>query len=422
MTTDNTVLDVAVVGAGLAGVVALTYARRAGLDAIVLERGRRASGLWRDLPAWQDIQISPADWALGDLPLEGATQPHILANIEAWVARFGLADGIRLDTPVQRARHDGTAWELATPHGVVRARHLIAATGAHNTPVNPGIARDDVGLGEFHSSALRDPELLRDRDILVVGGGASAFDLLELCLRHDARHVAWVHRGLRWFPPTRKPKPIAGSVRGFSRTQASGMSAAERSAAIDADLRSRYEKVGLLEIKPSHSVDALHDQLICGRAGMLEHFAAIERHHGIRRPGRPSLHARPPAMGSGHCASASGPQHWAGSTTLASRWPAGWLFPGDADRRAAGHDAGPDPHLPAPAGAAVPPAGPLPTAPQPPEEPEAMNPDTPTDVPATDAHLIAPDTWLIPNLAPAGDGLRHSVPCCASTSPTASRR
>ncbi|HZT56109.1 MAG TPA: NAD(P)-binding protein, partial [Burkholderiaceae bacterium] len=54
--------DVAIVGGGLAGVVALAYARRAGLDAVVLERQARVGGLWRDLPAWQDIQISAADW------------------------------------------------------------------------------------------------------------------------------------------------------------------------------------------------------------------------------------------------------------------------------------------------------------------------------------------------------------------------
>ncbi len=34
-----------------------------------------------------------------------------------------------------------------------------------------------------------------------------------------------------------------------------------------------------------------------------------------------------------------------------------------------------------------------------------MNPTPITDVPATQAQQIAPETWLIPNLAPAGDGL-----------------
>ncbi|CAN5312222.1 hypothetical protein BH11PSE9_BH11PSE9_06750 [soil metagenome] len=275
--------DLAIVGGGLAGVVALAYARRAGLEAIVLERQARVGGLWRDLPAWQDIQISPADWTLGDLPLAGATQPHVLANIEAWVERFGLADGIELNAPVQQARASGSGWEVVTPRGMVRAKHLIAATGAHNTAFIPPVARSQSTastVSEFHSSALRDVALLTGRDVLVVGGGASAFDLLDLCFAHGARRVAWVYRGLRWFTPSRKPKHIAGSVRGFARMQASGMTAAAQSAAICADMRSRYEKFGISEIMPTHEFDVRHDQLVPGRHGMLENFASIERHRG----------------------------------------------------------------------------------------------------------------------------------------------
>lgn len=271
--------DVAIVGGGLAGVVALAYARRAGLHAVVLERQGRVGGLWRDLPAWQDIQISTADWQLGDLPLQGATQPHILAHIDAWVAHFGLADGIRLNTPVRLAREDGAGWELATLNGLVHARHLVAATGAHNTPVVPMFPRTDSTVQEFHSSALRDPGVLTGRDVLVVGGGASAFDLLELCFQHGARRVVWAFRGTRWFVPTRKPKHVAGSVRGFARLQASGMTAEQQSAAIGADMRERYEKFGITDIMPTQPFDVLRDQLIPGRPGMLEHYADIERHH-----------------------------------------------------------------------------------------------------------------------------------------------
>lgn len=280
MTSRNRFVDVAIVGGGLAGIVALTYARRAGLDAVVLERHDGIGGLWRVLPPWQDIQISTADWTLGDLPLEGVTQPHILANIAAWVERFALADGIRLNAPVQRARYRDSAWELATPQGVFRARHLVAATGAHNLPAIPAVARAGSTVREFHSSALRDPGLLTGRDVLVVGGGASAFDLLDLCFAHDARRVAWVYRGLRWFMPSGKPKHVAGSVRGFARMQASGMTVAQQSAAMAGDLRARYEKFGIGAIMPGHGFDVRHDQLIPGRPGMLKHFAAIERHPG----------------------------------------------------------------------------------------------------------------------------------------------
>jgi hypothetical protein len=150
---------------------------------------------------------------------------------------------------------------------------------------------------EFHSSTLRDPDLLTDRNVLVVGGGASAFDLLELCLQHNARRIVWAYRGLRWFLPTHKPKHIAGSLRGFARLQASGATAAQQSAAICADLRSRYEKFGINEIMPQRDFDVRHDQLIPGRAGMLANFGLIERHHASVE----SIAGRSVTLSDGHC-------------------------------------------------------------------------------------------------------------------------
>lgn len=280
MTAHTEPLDVAIVGGGIAGVIHLHYARRAGLRALVFERGPGVGGLWRTLPAWQDIQISPADWALAGVPIEGSLQPQVLANIEGWVQTFGLADGIRLNTAVERASPTAEGWDLQLPDGVVRARHLVAATGAHNRPRVPDVLRRDAAVQEWHSSALHDPSVLRGRAVVVVGGGASAFDLLDLCFAHGARAVHWVYRGLKWFIPTLKPKHIAGSVRGLARLQASGLPVAEQSASIDADMRARYARFGLQDIVPERPFDVLQDQLFPGRPGMLQHFKDIERHRG----------------------------------------------------------------------------------------------------------------------------------------------
>ena len=276
----NRLLDVAIIGGGIAGVVHLHYARRAGLDAMVFEAQEGVGGLWRQLPAWQDIQISTADWALGDIPLAGPMQPQIQSNIEAWVTRFALADGIRLGAPVLQARPAETGWDIETPAGTIRARHLVAASGAHNKPLVPAVERGASRVRELHSSELRKPSELAGRSVLVVGGGASALDLLDQCLEHGARRVAWVYRGLRWFTPTRKPKAIAGTVRPYARMQAAGLTPAQQNAAIGSDLHARYEKFGILDILPGHPLDVLHDQLIPGRARMLENFAALERHPG----------------------------------------------------------------------------------------------------------------------------------------------
>jgi len=276
MERQDEVLDVAIVGAGLGGVIALHYARQAGLRARVFDRAAAVGGLWQQLPAWQDIQIAAADWTAGDLPLATTFQPDICANIRAWVDRFDLAPDIELQAPV-RAKPAKPGWELAAPGRTVLARHLVAATGAHNDPVIPAIRRTGSAVTELHSCRLDDPRQLQGRSVLVVGAGASALDLLDLAVQHGASDIAWAHRGLRWFMPTRKTKAVAGSVREFSRLQASGMDHARQSAFLDADLRARYARFGLQSIIPQHPFDILQHQLVPGRHRMLEHFASIRR-------------------------------------------------------------------------------------------------------------------------------------------------
>lgn len=279
MPTDR-LLDVGIIGAGISGLVHLHYARRSGLDALVVEAREGVGGLWRELPPWQDIQISTADWALGDMPMDGPTQPHVLANIEAWVDRFALSDGIRLGCPVRVARRRSNCWELDTPQGTVRARHLVAATGGHNTPEIPEVRRNHSTVRELHSSELRDPTEISGRDVLVIGGGASAFDLLDQCFEQGAHRVFWLYRGTRWFTPTSKPKAIAGSVRPYAKMQASGMTLEQQNELIRTDLLARYSKLGIQAIQPDSPFDVARDQLIPGRARMLANFDAIERHQG----------------------------------------------------------------------------------------------------------------------------------------------
>lgn len=272
--------DLIIIGAGISGLIHLRYADLAGLSAVVLERETAIGGLWRDLPPWQDIQIRLADWTAGDLPLEGPHQPQILANIHGWADRFDLHPRIRLGCPVQQARHQGELWEVTTPQGVLQCRHLVCASGVHNRPRVPPVERTGSGLEELHSSQLRDPTSLAGRIAVVVGGGASAYDLLDLCLEHGASRVHWVYRGLKWFMPTTKPKMMAGSMRPYGKMQASGLTVEQQNALISADLAARYAKFGLKPIQPARLLDLRQDQLIPGRARMLEGFPDIQRHPG----------------------------------------------------------------------------------------------------------------------------------------------
>jgi len=266
----NEGLDLVIVGGGIGGIICLKYARDAGLNVILLERGISIGGLWRDLPYWQDIQFRKEDWTLGSLPLAGEDQRNILGNIKAWVERFGLSPHIHLNATVTSARPNESGWQITTNTGTHQAKWLIAATGGHNRPTVPEVARVDSSITEYHSSALRDPEELRGKRVTVVGGGASAYDLLDLCFAHGAGSVAWLYRSTKWMRPTRRFKHLGIDMRVLARYQMLCLPAGLVHRLSNKDLRARYAKAGITEIMPESDFDIRRDQLIPGRPGMLD--------------------------------------------------------------------------------------------------------------------------------------------------------
>jgi cation diffusion facilitator CzcD-associated flavoprotein CzcO len=270
--------DVAIVGAGAGGVIALYYATQAGLKTVVLEKQQTVGGLWAQLPPWQDIQNREEDWTLGDLPIAGADQASILANICQWVERFGLGEYIRLGRAVMSASPTDEGWELRTSSGRFRAKALISATGVHNRAFTPQIRRSRPEIAEFHSSALFDPTIVSGRRVVVVGGGASAFDLVELSLEHAAAQIFWIHRGLKWMVPTRKPKKFASNLRELGRRHMLGQSGTPAGDSIDTELRARYLKFGMEQLLPDAPFDIERDQLIPGRWRLITNLGRIERH------------------------------------------------------------------------------------------------------------------------------------------------
>jgi len=276
----NLNLDLIIVGGGIGGVICLKYARDAGLNTLLLESRERIGGLWRDLPSWQDIQFRREDWTLGDLPLSGEDQQSILSNIEAWVERFALSPHIRLNAPVTDAQPLEPGWRVTSDATTYESRWLIAATGGHNRPNVPQIERNNSLITEHHSSGLRDPGELTGKRVTVVGGGASAYDLLDLCFEHGADSIAWIYRSSRWMRPTRKTKYFATDMRLLATYQMLGLPEAVINGIANRDLRARYTKAGLEEIMPVGDFDFARNQLIPGRPRMIQGFRRIERYRG----------------------------------------------------------------------------------------------------------------------------------------------
>jgi putative flavoprotein involved in K+ transport len=66
-----------------------------------------------------------------------------------------------------------------TPQGSIEARNVIAATGPFQKPVIPKLVADEPGLTQIHSARYRNPALLPQGAVLVIGAGSSGVQIAD---------------------------------------------------------------------------------------------------------------------------------------------------------------------------------------------------------------------------------------------------
>ncbi len=180
---------VAIVGAGMSGLLAGIALKRAGLPFTIFESHARAGGTWHanqypgarvDTPNHlYSYSFEPAaDW-----PLRYSTQPLLQDYFERIVAKYDLAAHIRFETTVDAMAWDGAQWQVDVtgPAGPERvaARAVISAVGQLNRPKLPDIH----GIGSFAGPAFHSARWDHDVDltgkrVAVIGTGASAFQFV----------------------------------------------------------------------------------------------------------------------------------------------------------------------------------------------------------------------------------------------------
>jgi len=277
--TNTEPYDAIVIGAGICGIIFLKYARERSLRCVALEKQDAIGGLWNWLPAWQDIQNRKEDFAINDVPLDGVKQPDVLQHVRQWVQQYDLASLIKLQHEVTAVSWTDEAWQVETNQGTFRANYLIAASGVQNTPFVPDVERSQSDIIEMHSSELRQPEGLAGQRVTVVGGGTSAWDLLDLAIENDAKEIHWVHRSIRWFLPTGTTKQKSWpNLRELSIVQTVAPSTKAVNVFLRWLLRTFYNYFQATEVKPAEPFDIQKHQLIPGRSTMIQNLDTISRH------------------------------------------------------------------------------------------------------------------------------------------------
>ena len=201
-------VDVAVVGAGFAGLYLLHRLRKSGLTAIALEEAGDVGGTWywnRYPGARCDIQTIDYSYTF-DPELENtwtwsekyATQPEILRYLGFVADRYDLRRDIRFKTKVTEAKWDEATerWQLTTSSGTpVSCRHYIMATGCLSAPKPPEIdgVKDFEGKVYFTGRWPHDGVDLAGKRVAVIGTGSSAIQSIPL-IAEQAAHLTVFQR------------------------------------------------------------------------------------------------------------------------------------------------------------------------------------------------------------------------------------
>jgi cyclohexanone monooxygenase len=182
-------IEAIIIGAGFAGVGMAIALKRAGVeDFVLLERAADSGGVWRDntypgaacdVPSHlYSFSFEPnPDWTRMFAP-----RAEIHAYLAHCVTKYGVLPHIRFNSEVADAAWDEASgvWRVTLASGaVLEARLLISATGQLSRPLMPLVSGlEQVGIPAFHSARWDHSVAVDDRDVAVIGTGASAIQFV----------------------------------------------------------------------------------------------------------------------------------------------------------------------------------------------------------------------------------------------------
>ncbi|TMI77785.1 MAG: FAD-dependent oxidoreductase [Bacillati bacterium ANGP1] len=177
-------VDVAVVGAGQAGLSISHELGHAGIEHVVLERGRLGEtwrGRWDSfclvIPNWT-VRLPGAPYRGGD-PDGFMPRDDIVAHLADYARSFKapVREGVNvsaLDTG------DDDGFQLRTSAGMVRARQVVLASGGYQKPHRPPAAAQlPASLHVIDAENYTNPTALPPGPVLVVGSGQTGCQLAE---------------------------------------------------------------------------------------------------------------------------------------------------------------------------------------------------------------------------------------------------
>jgi thioredoxin reductase (NADPH) len=181
-TNPEKLTDVIIIGAGPAGISATLAAKKHKLSSITLEQDSLGGTVFT-FPRSKVVMTSPMN-----LPLHGKVKLHDTSKqelLELWQNVIAENDiEIRENTKVENIvpQENGT-FKIVTAEGEeLFSNNVLIAIGRRGSPRKLGIPGED---SEKVAYRMLEPELIEDKEIIVVGGGDSAMEAAMLMMEKN---------------------------------------------------------------------------------------------------------------------------------------------------------------------------------------------------------------------------------------------
>jgi cation diffusion facilitator CzcD-associated flavoprotein CzcO len=191
---------VVVIGAGQAGLSAAYHLVRMGFSrydgVVVLDRNDAPGGAWQH--RWDSLTMRDVH-GIANLPGVPVPPSSDDERANVFVPRYFADYENRFDLPVvrpvivQSVRVAGGGFEVVTDHETYAAEAIVNATGTWNRPFLPWYPGIETFRGrQLHTADYNGAEEFAGQHVLVVGGGASAVQLLAEISEYAG--TTWVTR------------------------------------------------------------------------------------------------------------------------------------------------------------------------------------------------------------------------------------
>ena len=178
-------IDTVIIGGGQAGLAISYYLKQEGREHVVLEKASAVANAWRN-QRWDSFTLVTPNFQVrmpgaeynGNDPYGFMSLAEVIQYFDNYVQRFRLP--LHCNVEVVSVEKLDDRYLVRTSEGEYEADNVVIATGLYQAPKIPRFSEQiAANILQIHSMEYKNPSLLPDGAILVVGTGQSGAQIAE---------------------------------------------------------------------------------------------------------------------------------------------------------------------------------------------------------------------------------------------------